>query len=220
MADLLAGHDRSISHDELRKRSVRATMWFVREYLGFLREPFDPEGDVITFEGMTVDVKCVGAGLPTITGHAKHRPRSLGVIVEAYWSTTDGERFVHVGTVQPEAWRWDTPPYRDARPCWMVGREEVGPVMVKPTGSKRAFQIQAFVPEEIQPPDGSSLLDDPSVPREMTPKERKYWRDKAADQRRRARVKAAKGTGMFFPYDTPRGQGKTTGGKPPVQHDE
>lgn len=224
MAQMLAGDDRRNSQDFYRRRSVRAMMWFVREYLATPREPFDTEGDVILFNGQTVDVKCVTAGLPSITGHATHPPRSLSVIVEASGVAVDAEgiveEFVHVGTVLPNQWRWDTPPYRNGQACWMILKDEMMPPLPKTNATKRSFQIQAFVPEEIQQPDETSLLDDPTGVRELTPKELKYRRDKAADQRRRGRVKASKGTGLFFPDDTPRGLGVTRGGKKPVKHDD
>lgn len=219
MTGLLAGHDRMHSEDYYRRRATRAAYWFGEHFIGFPLRPFAKEGDLITYDGQIVDVKCVGYGLPTITGHAAHRPFAPAVIVEVRGVWPD-EIFEHVGTIQPEQWRWDLPRhYRNPRWCWMVDRDQMGAPMPKPTGKPRPFQVQMFLPEEIQQPDESSHLDDPTGPREMSPKELKYWRDKSADQRRRARVKASKGTGWAFPDDTPRGLGKTRGGKKPVTHE-
>ena len=218
---MLAGDGRKYSEDYLRRRAGRAAIWFVREYLGWrgaLREPFDPEGDVILFDGTTVDVKCVPDYGYWITGHANHRPHALAVIIEVRgtWPT---ERFTHIGTVRQEQWRFERPGFRGAEVCWTVRKAEMGAPIPQPDGKARPFQIVAFVPEEIQTPESTSLGDDPTVPREMTQAELKTKSNREASKRRYWRFKQAP-EGLFYPDDAPRGLGNGGGGKPPVSHDD
>lgn len=217
MADLLAGHGRRHSQDYYRRRAARCADWFLRHYLGWqgaLREPF-ADGDVLLYDGRTVDVKCVTADLvasvdSTITGHANHPPVHLAAIVLAHGEEGVDEWFEHVGTMQPDRWYWGTPRFRDAKPCWLAKVKWMGPKIPKPKPD-RPFQIVAFVPEELASPSDESLSDDPSVPPDETSEEHKKRLDAESQHRRTARNWASRGMGIWFHDARPPNQGRKRG---------
>jgi len=217
MVDLLAGHGRRHSQDYYRRRAARCADWFVRHYLewqGALREPF-ADGDVLLYDGRTLDVKCVTADLlrgveSTITGHAKHPPVHLAAIILAHGVEGEDEWFEHIGTIQPDRWYWGTPRYRDAKPCWLAQVKSMGPKIPRPRPN-RPFQIVAFVPDELATPSETSLGDLPSVPPDETKEEHKKRLDRESQQRRTGRNRASRDQGIWFRDPRPSGQGRKRG---------